>query len=306
MANRPPRVTIGVPIYNEEKYLRPALDSLLAQDYGDFELIISDNASTDATEAISQEYAARDPRIRYHRNPTNIGATENFNQALRLSSGGEYFMWAGGHDVWAPTYLSRCLEVLESDARIVQCNSAARNMSHDGKDLGPVRQMDTRPYSLFVRANLILWQVSAFLIYSVFRASALRRTRPLWKGTLGPDHFLGFELALLGPSAIVSEPLYFLRDNRAERTQPVSRAQTSAWFLERLYGRSAASGEGYWRRNLELWRIMKNAQVPFGLRIALMGSILSTWSLDLYRYAPPIFRRAIRGLAGRCFRVPHN
>jgi glycosyltransferase involved in cell wall biosynthesis len=177
VASQQPRVSIGMAIYNEERFLREALDSLLAQDFADFELIISDNASVDGTQAISLEYAARDPRVHYHRNDTNVGATENFNRVFWLSSG-EYFMWAGGHDVWAPTYLSRCLAVLESDATLVQCNSVAQHLRQDGKELGPtIRQIDTRRRGLFVRANLILWQASAFLVYSLFRSSALRQTR---------------------------------------------------------------------------------------------------------------------------------
>ena len=87
MNTRGPRVSIGMAIYNEEKYLRESLDSLLAQDFADFELIISDNASEDATQAISLEYAARDPRVRYHRNETNVGSCENFNRVFRLLIG---------------------------------------------------------------------------------------------------------------------------------------------------------------------------------------------------------------------------
>jgi len=307
MASRPPRVSIGMAVYNDEKFLRPALDSLLAQDYADFELIISDNASTDATEAIGREYAARDSRIRYHRNATNIGACENFNKVFRLSSGGEYFMWAGGHDVWAPTYLSRCVEALESDRTLVQCNSVAQYMSQDGKEFtGVMRQIDTRRYGVFVRASLILWQASTFLIYSVYRASALRRPRPLWQGTTAPDLFLGFEISLLGPTAIIPEPLYFMRDNRGEQARPITRAQGSAMFRERMYGRSTVSGEGFWRRNLEWWHVLKGAPLSYGMRIAVMGSAISTCVLKLYPYVPSVFRRAMRGLVGRCFHAPHN
>jgi len=87
-----PRVSIGVAIYNEAKFLRSTLDSVLAQDFTDFELIISDNASTDGTQEISLEYVARDPRVSYHRNETNVGATENFNLVFKYATG-EYFMW---------------------------------------------------------------------------------------------------------------------------------------------------------------------------------------------------------------------
>jgi len=294
MASRPPRVSIGMPVYNDDKFLRPALDSLLAQDYADYELIISDNASTDATEAIGREYAARDRRIRYHRNATNIGASDNFNQVFRFSSGGEYFMWAGGHDVWAPTYLSRCVEVLEGDASIVHCNSVAHYMSYDGKDLGLIRQIDTRPYSLFVRANLVRFQASIFLIYAVFRSRALRQVGLLSHEALGSDLLLGFELSLRGPFAVVPEPLYFMRDNRGENSRPISRAQGVALFRERMFPGGMAPDVRIWRMNMSLmWRVLKRAPISSGQRIALMGGIIPLYPLLLYPYLPRVVRRGV-------------
>jgi glycosyltransferase involved in cell wall biosynthesis len=294
VASHQPRVSIGMPIYNEEKFLREAIDSLLAQDFADFELIICDNASQDATPGICREYAARDPRIRYHRNATNIGACENFNQVFRLSSGGEYFMWAGGHDVWVPTYLSRCVEVLESDASIVQCNSVAHYMSHDGKDLGPIRQIDTRPYSMFVRANLVRFQASIFLIYAVYRSSTLRQVGLLSREALGSDLLLGFELSLRGPFAVVPEPLYFMRDNRGGHSRPISRAQGNELFRKRMFAGGTAPNVRVWRMNMSvLWRVLKRAPISSGQRIALMGGIIPLYPLMLYPYLPRVVRRGV-------------
>ena len=123
MTQPTPRVSIGLPVYNGERFLARAIDSLLAQDFVDFELVISDNASTDGTGEISRDYAARDPRIRYHRNERNIGAVGNFNRTLDLASG-EYFKWAA-HDDWcAPQFLGRCVEVLDDDPSTVLCFTA--------------------------------------------------------------------------------------------------------------------------------------------------------------------------------------
>ncbi len=119
-----PLVSIGVPIYNEEKYLPEMLNSLLGQDFQDFELIISDNASDDGTSDICKAYVARDQRIHYHRNERNIGSVGNFNQAFELASG-EYFMWASGHDLWEPSFISRCLEVLRDNVSVVSCHPHA-------------------------------------------------------------------------------------------------------------------------------------------------------------------------------------
>src|SRR5437879_5289624 len=114
----PPRVTIGMPVYNGEARLATALDSLLAQDYRDFELIISDNASTDATGSICHDYARADGRIRYYRHPQNMGAAHNFQRVLQLARG-QYFMWAAYDDLWDPDFLTRCLAVLETDPSAV-------------------------------------------------------------------------------------------------------------------------------------------------------------------------------------------
>src|SRR3989442_1198286 len=102
MIDNKPLVSIGLPIYNGERYLRQALDSLLSQAYENFELIVSDNASDDATPEICAAYAARDARIKYFRAPTNMGAVWNFNRVFELA-GGEFFMWAAHDDLWHPS-----------------------------------------------------------------------------------------------------------------------------------------------------------------------------------------------------------
>src|SRR5436305_4413473 len=98
-----PKVGVGMPVYNAERYLREALDSFLAQTYADFELTLVDNASDDGTEAICREYATRDDRVRYHRISENMGAVLNFRRAFELARG-EYFAWAAHDDLRAPTF----------------------------------------------------------------------------------------------------------------------------------------------------------------------------------------------------------
>src|SRR5436853_274761 len=107
---RDPKVSIGLPVFNGETYLAGALNSFLSQDYEDFELIISDNASTDQTAAICKEHAAKDNRIRYYRNETNIGASPNYNRVFQLARG-EFFKWGAHDDECHPTLLRRCLEI---------------------------------------------------------------------------------------------------------------------------------------------------------------------------------------------------
>src|SRR5215470_4660133 len=111
LGNRKPLVSIGVPLYNAERFVRYALDSLLNQSYENLEITVCDNASTDRTEAICSEYARRDPRVHYYRNPVNIGQTRNFRRVLELSSG-EYFMWACADDIRTPDAVQSCLEAI--------------------------------------------------------------------------------------------------------------------------------------------------------------------------------------------------
>ncbi len=108
-----PKVCIGMPIYNEEKWIARALESLLAQSYPNIEIIISDNASTDRTEDICKEYMAKDCRISYYRNDTNTGIGINFIRVFQIS-GGKYFMWAAADDWWAPDFVKLLVEELES------------------------------------------------------------------------------------------------------------------------------------------------------------------------------------------------
>src|SRR5215204_5257287 len=109
-----PRVTIGLAVYNGEKYLHQAIDSVLAQTFTDFELIVSDNASTDATAAIVLQYAAKDARVRYTRNRENVGSARNFNRLVDLATG-EYFKWMAVDDLIAPEFLATCVAALDAE-----------------------------------------------------------------------------------------------------------------------------------------------------------------------------------------------
>lgn len=110
-----PQVSIGMPIYNGEKYIRDALNSLLEQTFYNFELIISDNCSTDGTAKICQEYSLRDNRIIYYRQETNIGAAANFEFVLNLASA-PIFMWAAHDDKWTKGFLQKAMEILKDES----------------------------------------------------------------------------------------------------------------------------------------------------------------------------------------------
>jgi len=206
-----PLVSIGLPVYNGVDYLREAIESLLAQSFSDFELVISDNASSDGTEALCREFAARDPRIRYERLPENIGGVANHNRVAARATG-RYFMWAASDDVWRPGYVQRCVELLERDPGVVVAFAVNTLIDETGH---PVREVPKGPslavddvVERFKRSTEIYRTIEPF--YGLIRREALQRCAPMVRHP-GFDRILFAELALLGKLEQICEPLYVRR-----------------------------------------------------------------------------------------------
>jgi glycosyltransferase involved in cell wall biosynthesis len=206
-----PLLSIGLPVYNGARHLREAIDSLLAQDFRAFELVISDNASTDETETICKEYAARDGRVRYLRNEANVGAAANYNRVFEASVG-KYFMWGSDDDVWDPRFARLCINRLEDSPGAIMCMGQIAFMREGGEDWADFEYetFDTEGLSVEVRVHEVTKQLAAYAVYSVIRSSALRSTR-LMLPTFGPDSRLLLELTLLGDALTVPEILFRYR-----------------------------------------------------------------------------------------------
>ena len=200
-----------MPIYNEEKYLLKALDSLLAQDYKKFELIISDNCSQDSSAQICKQYANRDERIRYFRNNSNIGAIGNFKKTVELARG-KYFVWASGHDMWHDKFLSRCIETISENDSIVLCYTKACWIDAEDRVLGIIPSaIDTRGLDTISRLQSTLWGIGyCYPIYGLLRLDALKKTT-LGTEVIASDAILLAELSILGSFAYVGEPLHYIR-----------------------------------------------------------------------------------------------
>ena len=138
-----PSVSIGMPVHNGGRHLRDALESLLSQTHDDFELVISDNASSDATPEILSEFASRDSRVRVVRQARPIKAVDNFNGLLRASSA-PYFMWAADDDVWEPLFLERLTSLLEQDSGAALAFCSFSNVM-PGDASAVVRRFPARP-----------------------------------------------------------------------------------------------------------------------------------------------------------------
>jgi glycosyltransferase involved in cell wall biosynthesis len=219
MTERAPLVSVGLPVYNGERYLAQALDAILAQDLEDFEVVVSDNASEDATGEIVKAHAASDPRIRYHRNDRNVGLTRNFNRVFELSRG-KYFKWTA-HDDWHPKETLRvCTEVLEGDPSAVLCASAVAVIDEDDTVLEEWHpSVDLRAPEPQLRLHRLLWSMGeTHPLFAVMRSDALRRT-PLYRNYLGADRVLLAQLALMGPMWQLPEILHHYR---APRLRPAS------------------------------------------------------------------------------------
>ncbi len=205
------QVNIGMPIYNESKYISQTIESILSQEFRDFELIISDNCSTDDTLTICQHYAAKDDRIRIIENTVNIGASENFKKVFEESNS-EYFVWMSGHDLWHPQFLTKCVQGLERNSSVVLYYSKSTCIDDQNRDLGEIgRGIDTRGLDQVSRFQVVLWGMGyGSPIYGLLRSSALKQVT-LGTKTVGPDHILLNELSLVGDLAYLDEELQYVR-----------------------------------------------------------------------------------------------
>jgi glycosyltransferase involved in cell wall biosynthesis len=215
-----------MPVFNGERFLAQALDSLIGQSFTDFELVISDNASTDGTESICRAYAARDERIRYFRNRANYGFVLNFNNAFRLSSG-KYFKWAASDDVCGRDYLLRAVEVLDRDPSVVLAWGRTRGIDEDGNvtdtreisDLNSPGSMYSRkPTQRFRRLMDDIWWADG-PFHGVIRSEVLAQTRLNRRHPSG-DKILLAELCLRGRFYEIPEDLFFKRERPEKHSRP--------------------------------------------------------------------------------------
>lgn len=238
MATPGPRVSIGVPVYNGENYLTETLDSILAQTFTDFELIISDNASTDRTEAICRKYAAQDHRIRYLRSASNLGAARNYNRVFELARG-EYFKWNGHDDPLAPLFLERCVEVLDQDPGVVLCFARNRAIDERGQDYDvgalTARTFIPKPQLGSPEAHVRFYHTVVAdhpqgAIFGLIRRSVLAQTALIGSYRMSDLTLLG-ELALRGRFHQVAETLQGRRFHAQQgRSAYKSAHMREMWF----------------------------------------------------------------------------
>lgn len=208
-------ISIGMPAYNCETFIKQALDSLRRQTYSRFELIISDDASTDKTSTICRSYARKDPRILYIRQKKDLGAVNNFNYVLRKAKG-KYFMWAGCDDFWDKTYIEKLYHALINNKKSVFAVSKFNNVYGSRRYDYLKNQNDV--FALDRIRSLIFFMKSRNFsyCYGLYKTKNLKKiggyhsdSRPFFHSS---DYLTIFKALLIGPIAYVDELLFFKRD----------------------------------------------------------------------------------------------
>jgi glycosyltransferase involved in cell wall biosynthesis len=240
LVTSPPLVSIGMPVYNGEKYLRQALDSLLAQDYSNLALYISDNASTDGTPAICEWYCARDQRLHYYRNPTNLGILANWRRAFELAAG-DLFMWAACDDCWSPNYLRTLVDCLLSNPQAILAAGRIRFMDvngnlYAGHHNAPAREAN----GMLGPAKQLLWQHATNWLHGVYRKEALATFLPtfLTEDPWGSDLLFLLEICLAAEVVGSDEAIMYKRlDGHGPLFTPRKRVQWQWWLVRALLRR---------------------------------------------------------------------
>ena len=227
----PPSISIGLPVYNGARFLPQALESLLGQSFSDIELIVSDNASSDSTQNICTEYAARDARIRYVRQNVNIGAMRNWNFVAKQARG-KYFKWSSASDYCATDMLARCFAAMEAESDIVLCYGQTCLVDQETGELteysGNIELMEDRPHERFSKLCGSLKLNNAY--GGLIRTDVLHRTK-LNRLYSGGDIILMAELALMGRFRLLPPTLLYRRMGRETSSNELS-ASDLAVFLD--------------------------------------------------------------------------
>jgi glycosyltransferase involved in cell wall biosynthesis len=234
-SGKAPLISIGLPVFNGELYLAKAIDSILEQDTENFELLISDNCSTDSTPDICTRYARADSRIKCARLETNIGAAPNYNRVFELSSG-TYFKWAAHDDIILPTFLRRCLETFE----LYQEKHSTPAIVYPHSDLidenGGLIRPDTKTMHTTSRwpgkrvFDAVQAMGMAAPIFGLMPREMVARTR-LIGSFLTSDYVFMLEAAMLG-SIVQFDDVLFLRRVHPKQSRQANRKKTAvlAWF----------------------------------------------------------------------------
>lgn len=264
---------MGMPVYNGERYLEETLRATLAQTYDDFHLVITDNASTDRTAAICQDYASTDRRIVYLRNPVNLGASRNYARCF-WATDCEYFRWANADDLPAPTLVEKCVKALDADPATVLAYGKTQVIDQQGQlieyydDKLNLRQDRAAERFLTCLARIGLNNV----MYGLMRRDALSRTS-LLKGYIAADINLIAELTLYGKFQEIPEVLFSRRMHPQASSWDRANKERQRNFWDPSKRRLVMST---WRSVYEYHKAVVRAPIPVRQKASLLRHLLLT------------------------------
>jgi len=274
-----PLVGLGMPVYNGERYVAEAIESILRQSYPRFELVICDNASTDGTEAICRSFAERDARVRYVRNASNIGAHPNYNRSFELAQG-KYFKWVPHDDVLAPEYLAECVAAMEANPNASICQTQLDFINEAGEKLGVCGTDLAEAQSLHASVRFAAATLKAHNCYEVmglFRRELLAHSI-LLMSFHGADRALIAQMALRGRFLHVSLPLLGVRDHKDRYTRSkVKPKDRATWHDSRLKGKLTFPT---WKLYFEYWRMTMTERISASDRVSAVATLIKWWFVN--------------------------
>lgn len=282
-----PRVSVGIPVHNGSNFLGEAMTSVLTQTFTDLEVIVSDNASTDDTQAICEAFALKDSRVRYVRQDSNLGAAPNYNYVFALSRG-EYFAWLAHDDAYEPTFIERCVGILDRDPEVALVFARARVVDESSRELMvsglPPGVTSERAPTRF--ASVIREHQPDAIVFGLMRRAVLAHTR-LHASYTGSDRSLAGHLALLGKLVEIRDPLFRNRDHerrsirRVSKTAPRWRHPREVWFDTSRAGRVVFPN---WRRLGDYLHSALTSPIPLSERAACLASIATLFTQRRARF----------------------
>jgi glycosyltransferase involved in cell wall biosynthesis len=270
-AGAAPPVSIGMPVYNGERYVGEAIDSVLAQTDGDFELIVSDNASRDRTEAICRDYAARDRRVRFYRARENRGASWNFERVFRLARG-RYFRWCAADDRWEPELLARTKLVLDRRPDVILAYPRTNLIDSQGRLIRRYEgDLDVTQDTAVARYRHIVRKLGlCHAMFGLMRAEVLRQTS-LIASYSGSDQVLLAQLAILGKLLLLPEYLFNRRLHERSSSSDISTEGQQQFYDPQTRGKLFLR---CWRHTSEHWSFVARADMPIESRGPIILELL--------------------------------
>jgi glycosyltransferase involved in cell wall biosynthesis len=277
-------VSIGLPVYNGEKFVAEAIQCVLNQTYSNWELIICDNHSSDRTVAICRQFADQDSRIRLYQNARNMGASFNYNEVFRLSRG-QYFKWIAHDDLFAGQFIERCVQELEKNESVVLVSPRICHVDADGRPLreqgselsvsgATAESRATRLMSLAAQGSDFIW-----LAYGLFRRDVVESSGAMGLHA-GDDQVLLFKIALRGCIKQIGDQLFFRREHAEAST--CKRGSTVRERAKFAYADDNRRLVLPWCRLLkEHLTCVMNSSIPFWGRLrcttAVLRRFLAAW-----------------------------